>query len=95
MDEPLNFDYIDELRRTMLLSTRDMAILLGVSRQTYYDWRKQRKVLSKKHHVHTLEVVKMLFEVLNSGWPTPEVRAAQPQLRLEHFRVYKEKLGIK
>jgi len=38
MTKPLDFTKVEALRKHMLLTTRDMAELLGVSRMTYYGW---------------------------------------------------------
>ena len=44
---PLNFKKVEALRKHMLLTTSNMAELLGISRMTYYGWVKGKPVRAK------------------------------------------------
>lgn len=78
--KPLDFKKVEALRRHMLLTTTDMAGLLGVSRMTYYSWVKgtpPRKV----NDVIVRAMLKRLLGVMTDhNWPMPDVIASdQPQ----------------
>ena len=52
---PLDFKKVEALRKHMLLTTGNMAELLGVSRMTYYGWVKGNKIRKnndKKYDSH-------------------------------------------
>jgi hypothetical protein len=60
----------------MLLTTSDMAGVLGVSRMTYYGWVKG-KPLRKSNEANVRVVLKRLLAVMTEhGWPMPSVIAA-------------------
>jgi DNA-binding transcriptional regulator YiaG len=79
--KPLDFRKVEALRRHMLLTTSDMAELLGVSRMTYYGWvsgRPPRKANDERVRV----MLKRLLAVMTDhGWPMPEVIASEPKQR--------------
>jgi hypothetical protein len=69
----------------MLLTTRDMAELLGVSRMTYYGWV-SGKPMRKTNQLFVRSMLKRLLAVMTDhGWPMPEVIAADQKLRKEHL----------
>jgi DNA-binding transcriptional regulator YiaG len=78
--QPLDFAKVEALRKHMLLTTVDMAALLGVSRMTYYGWVRG-KPLRKTSDQKVRQMLKSLLAVMTDhGWPTPEVIAMeQPQ----------------
>jgi DNA-binding transcriptional regulator YiaG len=78
--KPIDFSKVEALRKHMLLTTSDMAELLGVSRMTYYGWVRG-KVLRKSNDEAVRVMLKRLLTVMTEhGWPTPEVIASdQPQ----------------
>lgn len=78
--KPLDFTKVEALRRHMLLTTTDMAGLLGVSRMTYYGWVKG--TIPRKANDEAVRVMlkKLLGAMTDHNWPMPEVIAAdQPQ----------------
>lgn len=84
--KPLDFSKVEALRRHMLLTTTDMAQLLGVSRMTYYGWVKG-KPLRKSNDGAVRAMLKRLLAVMTDhGWPTPEVIAADRPQRMERLR---------
>lgn len=68
----------------MLLTTGNMAELLGVSRMTYYGWVKGKPV-RKKNEDKVRDILRKLLSILNDGWPQPEVIALEQKLRFERL----------
>lgn len=87
-EQPLDFARVEALRRHMLLTTNDMASILGVSRVTYYNWVKG-KALRKNNDEQVRKTLRKLLSVIRDhGWPTPDVLGMeQPQrkARLEEI----------
>jgi len=82
---PLDFAKVEALRKHMLLTTANMAKLLGVSRMTYYGWVKG-KPIRKSNDEKVREVLKQLLMVMSDhNWPTPEVIALDQSQRLERL----------
>ena len=78
--KPLDFKKVEALRKHMLLTTSDMAGLLGVSRMTYYSWVKG--TLPRKANDETVRAMlkRLLGAMTDHNWPTPDVIASdQPQ----------------
>ncbi len=85
MPKTLDFAKVEALRRHMLLTTQDMAELLGVSRMTYYGWVKG-KTLRKSNDATVRAMLKRLLAVMTDhGWPMPEVIAASQKQRKERL----------
>lgn len=83
--KPLDFAKVEALRKHMLLTTSDMAELLGVSRMTYYGWVRG-KTLRKANDEAVRAMLKRLLAVMTDhSWPTPEVIAADPRQRKERL----------
>jgi excisionase family DNA binding protein len=84
--KPLDFTKVEALRKHMLLTTSDMAELLGVSRMTYYGWVKG-KPLRKSNDGTVRAMLKRLLAVMTEhAWPMPEVIAADRTQRMERLR---------
>ena len=82
---PLDFTKVEALRKHMLLTTQNMAELLGVSRMTYYGWVKG-KPIRQSNDDKVREVLKGLLTVMSEHqWPTPEVIALDQKQRLERL----------
>lgn len=82
---PLDFSRVEALRKHMLLTTKDMSVLLGVSRMTYYGWV-QGKALRKSNDESVRMMLRKLLNVMtNHGWPTPEVIASAQKQRKERL----------
>ena len=78
----ITFDKIDALRRHMLLTHTQMARLLGVSRVTYYNWRKLGHPADGAE-ARTRAILKDMLRVMTEHeWPTPAVVAMDQDERL-------------
>ena len=84
MTKPLDFTKVEALRRHMLLSVRDIAMVLGVSRMTYYGWLKG-KPLRKSNDAKVREKLRQLLEIMKEGWPQPEVIALESVARRQRL----------
>lgn len=68
----------------MLLTTGNMAELLGVSRMTYYGWV-QGKSIRKKNDEKVRDTLRELLTVMSDGWPQPEVIAIEQKERFQRL----------
>lgn len=68
----------------MLLTTGNMAELLGVSRMTYYGWVKG-KAIRKKNDEKVRDTLRELLAVMSEGWPQPEVIAIEQKERFQRL----------
>lgn len=68
----------------MLLTTGNMAELLGVSRMTYYGWV-QGKAIRKKNDEKVRDTLRELLTVMSDGWPQPEVIAIEQKERFQRL----------
>jgi transcriptional regulator with XRE-family HTH domain len=81
----LDFTRVEALRKHMLLTTSDMAELLGVSRMTYYGWVRG-KALRKSNDESVRTMLRKLLDVMTRhNWPTPEVIASDQKQRKERL----------
>lgn len=81
MPNPLDFSKIEALRKHMLISTRDMAELFGVSRVTYYGWVRGQTVRSKNTD-KVLSTTRTLLAIMREhGWPSREVLGLTAPMR--------------
>ncbi len=81
---PLNFTKVEALRKHMLLTTGNMAELLGVSRMTYYGWVKGKSI-RKKNDEKVRGTLRELLVVMSDGWPQPEVIAIEQKERFQRL----------
>lgn len=81
---PLEFKKVEALRRHMLLTTSNMAEILGVSRMTYYGWVKG-KPIRKKNDQNVRGILKQLLATMTNGWPEPEVIAMEQKYRFKRL----------
>lgn len=82
----LDFSKVEALRKHMLLTASDMAVLLGVSRMTYYGWVRG-KPLRKSNDAAVRAVLKKLLTVMSDyKWPTPEVIAMEQPQRMQRLK---------
>ena len=79
---PLDFKKVEALRKHMLLTTGNMAELLGVSRMTYYGWVKGNKI-RKNNDKKVRLTLKELLDVMTEGWPAPDVIAMEQKYRFQ------------
>lgn len=80
--QQITFDKIDALRRHMLLTAGQMARLLGVSRVTYYNWRKAGHP-AERNATKTRAILKELLRVMTEHeWPSPAIIAMDQDQRL-------------
>lgn len=91
-DKPgLDFAKVEALRKHLMLTTADMAKLLGVSRMTYYGWVKGKPMRKSNDEVVRSMLRRLLSVVTEEGWPSPEVIAMNSNQRLGRL---KETLGL-
>lgn len=72
---PLDFDRVEALRKHMLMTSGDMASILGVSRVTYYNWVRGKPVRKTNDTQVRRTVKKLLHIIRDHDWPMPEVLA--------------------
>jgi len=71
----LNFTNVEALRVHMLLTTAQMAKVLGVSRVTYSGWVKGKPIRKGNETKVRVILKKMLHIVTVQEWPQPETIA--------------------
>jgi len=77
---PLDFARVDALRRRMLLTVDELCQLFGVSRVTYYAWRKGTPPRARTEARVKAVLRKLFWCMTERGWPSEEVLVAdQPQ----------------
>lgn len=87
---PVDFRKVEALRKHMLLTTTDMAGLLGVSRMSYYGWVRGSSLRQANDEKVRVMLKRLLTVMTEFHWPTPAVIAsAQPQ----RLQMLKEILG--
>jgi len=80
-DLNVDFEKVEALRKHMLLTSYNMASLLGVSRITYYSWIRGKNV-RRTNLVKIRDTVKKLLDIVRDHqWPMPDVIAASQKDR--------------
>lgn len=83
--KPFDFTRVEALRKHMLLTTRDMSELLGVSRMTYYGWV-NGKTMRKSNEESVKTMLRKLLTIMTEhGWPMPEIIAAEQKERRQRL----------
>lgn len=82
---PLDFNKVEALRKHMLLTTSDMAELLGVSRMTYYGWVRGKPLRKSNDESVRVMLRRLLAVMKDHGWPTPDVIASSQKQRKERL----------
>lgn len=82
---PLDFSKVEALRKHMLLTTTDMANLLGVSRMTYYGWTRGKQMRQASDEKVRAMLKRLLAVMTEHGWPMPEIIAAGQSQRKAHL----------
>lgn len=77
----IDFTKVEQLRKHMLLTTSDMAKVLGVTRMTYYSWVKGAKPRKDATDNIKATLKKLLSIMVVHKWPMPEVIAMEPRQR--------------
>lgn len=80
---PIDFRKVEALRKHMLLTTSDLAGLLGVSRMTYYGWVRGTPLRQANDDRVRVMLKRLLTVMTEHHWPTPQVIAAGQKQRLE------------
>jgi DNA-binding XRE family transcriptional regulator len=83
--KPLDFTKVEALRKHMLLTTANMAELLGVSRMTYYGWVRGKPLRKSNDETVRIMLKRLLAVVTKYGWPMPEVIAASQKQRKQRL----------
>jgi len=73
MPDSVDFNKVEALRKHMLITTREMAELFGVSRVTYYGWVRGQSIRPKNVEQVTSMVRILLSIIRDHQWPTREV----------------------
>ena len=81
---PLDFKKVEALRKHMLLTTSNIAELLGVSRMTFYGWVKGKPV-RRKNDARVRNVLRKLLSAMENGWPQPKVIALEQKDRFKRL----------
>ena len=76
---------VEALRKRMLLTISNMAEVLGVSRQGYYDWRNGRTIRPAREKEVRVRLKKLLNVMLAHDWPNPAVLDMEPDERFKHL----------
>jgi predicted transcriptional regulator len=82
-DKPLDFKQVDLVRRRMLLTIKDMAGLLGVTRATYYGWLNGGPIRKSNDAAVRVMLRRLLSVVSTHKWPTKEALSADQKQRRE------------
>jgi DNA-binding XRE family transcriptional regulator len=85
LNPPLDFKKVEALRKHMLLTTRDISQLLGVSRMTYYGWVKGKPIRKSNDDSVRIMLRRLLFVMTKHSWPMPEVIASDQKQRMERL----------
>jgi len=83
--KPLNFKTIEALRKQMLLTVKDMAKILGASRQTYYSWVSGIEPRPSRTAKLRVTIRKMVNVLRDEGWPSTEVLEMEPADRVKYL----------
>lgn len=83
--KPLDFHKVEALRKHMILTSSDMAKVLGVSRVTYYGWLRGKAVRRKNEDEAKKAVRKLLAIMTDHSWPSPETVALDQKQRSERL----------
>lgn len=89
---PLDFRKVESLRKHMLLTTSDLAGLLGVSRMTYYGWVRGAPLRQANDEKVRAMLRRLLTTMTEHHWPTPEVIAASQAQRLKLLKAVLEQV---
>lgn len=81
--QPIDFTKVESLRKHMLLTTADMATLLGVSRMTYYGWVRGQSPRQSNDEAIRGMLRRLLTVMTEHQWPMPEVIAATQKARFD------------
>jgi DNA-binding XRE family transcriptional regulator len=84
-NQQVDFNKVEVLRRHMLLTTSDMAKVLGVSRMTYYLWVRGKPMRSTSVPKVKLILKKLLNILTETGWPTAEVLEMDQKQRVQRL----------
>ena len=77
------FAKVEELRKHMILTTSNMAEVIGVSRMTYYSWVKGNPV-RKKNFKKVQAVLRILLDIMTKyDWPKPSIIALDQSQRFD------------
>lgn len=79
--KPIDFEKVELLRKSMLLTMADTAVVLGVSRLTYHKWVRGGEIRKGNLVNAKAGVRKLLALVSEKGWPTPDILAATGKQR--------------
>lgn len=83
----VDFEKVEVLRKRMLITKSQMADLLGVTRQTYYNWTGRPVSLRTKNHGHVRDRLRDLLNLIaDDTWSLPEVVELSSEERFEKLK---------
>lgn len=88
----IDFAKVDALRKHMMLTTTNMAQLLGVSRMTYYGYVRGNAPQRAKAEKVRAALKKLLHIMAEYNWPTPDVMEMEQQDRVNRLSELMESL---
>jgi hypothetical protein len=81
----IDFGKVETLRQHMLLTTGQMAQVMGVSRMTYYNWLRGKPV-GKANGDNARQAIRTLIALMHEHqWPTDEVMGLSSKDRHERL----------
>lgn len=85
--KPIDFAKVEALRKHMLLTTSNMAQLLGVSRMTYYGWVRGKSLRKGNDEAVRVMLRRLLAVMTDHAWPMPDVIAASQPHRFARLQM--------
>jgi DNA-binding XRE family transcriptional regulator len=83
--DAVDFTKVEALRKHMLLTAHDMAVVMGVSRVSYYNWLGGKPV-RKANTDKVASAVRILLAVVRDhGWPAPEIVGLSRKMRTQRL----------
>jgi DNA-binding XRE family transcriptional regulator len=83
--KPIDFGKVETLRQHMLMTSGQMAQVLGVSRMTYYNWLRGKPVSKPNGDVARQAIRNLIFLMSAHQWPSDEVAKMSSAQRHERL----------
>jgi DNA-binding XRE family transcriptional regulator len=81
----IDINKVESLRTAMMLTNAQMASLFGVSRITYYNWRKGSGIARDSEHAAKAVIRKLAGLYVSGAWSIPDVRVMTNKKRYAHL----------
>lgn len=83
--KPIDFAKVEALRQHMLMTTAQMAQVMGVSRMTYYNWLRGKPVGKTNGDAARQAIRNLIFLMSAHQWPSEEVARLSSSKRHERL----------